>query len=92
MILLIARLVLLLGLAWCTSPVPAVAQSHVETPQTQANLLVAHDAVAPGGDVQVGLSLTLKPGWHTYWRTPGDSGLSATLTWVLPTGDRKSVV
>jgi DsbC/DsbD-like thiol-disulfide interchange protein len=27
------------------------------------------------GVAQVGLAIDLKPGWHTYWRYPGDSGV-----------------
>jgi thiol:disulfide interchange protein len=28
----------------------------------------------------------IEPGWHTYWRNPGDSGQPTTLAWTLPTG------
>ncbi len=28
------------------------------------------------------LELQLEPGWKTYWRTPGDSGVSPEATWV----------
>src|SRR3974390_1370035 len=41
----------------------------------------AHSAVrllagSRSGAVQLGgIALQLKPGWHTYWRTPGDSGV-----------------
>ena len=34
----------------------------------------------------VALRLKMKPGWHTYWRNPGDSGLPTTLDWKLPPG------
>jgi thiol:disulfide interchange protein DsbD len=30
--------------------------------------------------------LTMKPGWHTYWRNPGDSGLATSIKWMLPQG------
>jgi DsbC/DsbD-like thiol-disulfide interchange protein len=30
------------------------------------------------------IQLTMKPGWHTYWRNPGDSGLATSIKWRLP--------
>ena len=33
-----------------------------------------------------GLRLALDPGWHTYWRDPGDAGLPTTLQFTLPPG------
>ena len=49
--------------------------------------LVAQDtAVAPGGTVWVALRQQIEPGWHTYWRNPGDSGLATSVSWVLPKG------
>lgn len=32
------------------------------------------------------VELTIKPGWHTYWRNPGDSGLATSIKWMLPQG------
>ena len=34
----------------------------------------------------VDLHLAIKPGWHVYWRNPGDSGLPTTIEWKLPPG------
>jgi DsbC/DsbD-like thiol-disulfide interchange protein len=30
--------------------------------------------------------MALKPGWHTYWQNPGDSGDAPTFKWTLPAG------
>ena len=43
-------------------------------------------SVAAGEPLWVGLDLSLAPGWHSYWRTPGDSGLPTTIRWKLPEG------
>lgn len=51
-----------------------------------ARLLLDHDTVAPGETVRLGLHLTQKPGWHTYWRSPGDIGLPTDITWQTPPG------
>jgi suppressor for copper-sensitivity B len=31
--------------------------------------------------VDVGLQLRLTPGWHTYWRSPGDAGIPPVVDW-----------
>lgn len=56
----------------------------VVTPHVRAQL-VALDR-ADDGRVALGLRLTLKPGWHTYWRNPGDSGEPPTLKLSAPDG------
>lgn len=43
-------------------------------------------AVAPGGSVEVAVELRVIPGWHVYWRNPGDSGMPPRLVWTLPPG------
>jgi thiol:disulfide interchange protein len=65
---------------------PAAAQAVVESEQIRAELSAEHNTVAPGESLWVALTFDIKPGWHTYWRTPGDSGLPATLNWTLPEG------
>lgn len=59
----------------------------VTTPHVRAEL-VAHapDGVAPGAPVWLGLQIVHQPGWHTYWKNAGDSGLPTELAWSLPAG------
>ncbi len=33
-----------------------------------------------------GVRLHMKPGWHTYWRDPGDSGIPTKIAWHLAPG------
>ncbi|MGC4003701.1 MAG: protein-disulfide reductase DsbD family protein [Pirellulales bacterium] len=49
-------------------------------------MALAPQGVAPGQPLWVGLSITHKPEWHTYWKNPGDSGLPTELRWQLPAG------
>jgi DsbC/DsbD-like thiol-disulfide interchange protein/cytochrome c biogenesis protein CcdA len=49
-------------------------------------LLADHITVSPGTTVYVGLSMVIEPGWHTYWRNPGDSGEPTDIDWTLPEG------
>src|SRR5207249_4015590 len=36
--------------------------------------------------VMAGIHLRMDPGWHTYWKNPGQSGQATTIDWQLPTG------
>jgi thiol:disulfide interchange protein DsbD len=52
----------------------------------QIELLADTTAVSPGDTVTVALKQTIKPGWHTYWINPGDSGEPTHIDWQLPAG------
>lgn len=78
-----ALALLLASTAWTAHAQTAV----VTTPQVRAELLAAApEGVAPGKPLWVGLQITHKPEWHTYWKNPGDSGLPTELRWQLPAG------
>jgi thiol:disulfide interchange protein/DsbC/DsbD-like thiol-disulfide interchange protein len=65
----------------------AGAKSVVTTDRVRAELVAnAPDGVAAGKPVWVGLQLAHQPGWHTYWKNSGDSGLPTQLQWTLPQG------
>ena len=52
----------------------------------KAALVAETPSVAPASTLWVDLHLAIKPGWHVYWRNPGDSGLPTTIDWQLPAG------
>ena len=59
----------------------------VENAQIRAELIAhAPQGIAPGKPLWLGLQLRHAPGWHTYWKNPGDSGLPTELQWTLPPG------
>lgn len=61
--------------------------SVVQTPRVRAELVAqAPDGVQPGQTLWLGLQLDHEPGWHTYWKNAGDSGLPTDLQWQLPAG------
>ena len=66
----------------------ASGTSAVVTTERVRAELVAHapQGVAPGQPLWLGLLITHQPGWHTYWKNPGDSGLPTELAWQLPAG------
>ena len=79
-------------------PDPARAQPGMSrapsaiTPGPQRNVRIEVELVpmnawaAPGSTAVVALRQKIQPGWHTYWRNPGDSGGPTTLDWSLPAG------
>jgi len=52
----------------------------------KAELIAETPSVSPASTLWVDLHLVIKPGWHVYWRNPGDSGLPTTIDWHLPSG------
>ncbi len=46
-----------------------------------ARLITAVEATGTNQQLDVGLQLRLTPGWHTYWRTPGDAGFPPSIDW-----------
>ena len=63
------------------------SKAVVITEQVRAELLAyAPQGVVAGQPIWLGLQLKHQPGWHTYWKNSGDSGLPTQLEWTLPTG------
>ena len=60
--------------------------SPVRTSHVTAELVAEQTALVPGTTTTLALRLAIDPGWHTYWRNPGESGLPTTLAWRLPPG------
>ena len=52
----------------------------------KASLMLENSSVQPGASVWAAVHFTIAPGWHIYWRTPGDSGLATSIAWSLPPG------
>lgn len=79
---LITPFLLGLGALAHAAPPPASFQ----TDQVGVRLVPATAQVRPGERLILGLHQRIAPHWHTYWRNPGDSGLSTRLDWQLPAG------
>jgi thiol:disulfide interchange protein len=82
---LLQRALLALALL-APAPLLAAESAAVTSPRVTATLLSARDAVAPGERFHVALVQRIAPGWHTYWRNPGDSGEPTRIDWALPEG------
>lgn len=94
----LARLLLSVALLWLPNvhaqfqlklgnPAAAGSSAAVETPRVHAELVaLAPNGIAPGQPLTLGLRIRHQPGWHTYWKNAGDSGLPTQLDWELPPG------
>jgi DsbC/DsbD-like thiol-disulfide interchange protein len=51
-----------------------------------ASLLADSDAATPGVGFTLGVRLTIKPHWHTYWANPGEAGQATTIKLTGPAG------
>ncbi len=83
---MIRRLALLV-LMLAASLSAASAQGFRTPPDLVRSSLVAEPvAVAGAQPFTLAVRMQVKPGWHVYWRNPGDSGLPPEVTWTLPAG------
>ncbi len=73
-------------LAGGAAPGLAAESTAVHSTRATASMVTDTDTVAPGKPIRVALRLHLEPGWHTYWRNPGDAGVAPDLSFTLPPG------
>jgi len=64
----------------------ARGQTYEGRELVKAELVADTTAIVPGKPFTVGLLLHMVPGWHTYWKFPGDAGIPTELKWNLPAG------
>ncbi len=74
-------LLLPLALAAPDGSARAAASDWASEAHGAARLITAVEATGSSTRLEVGLQLRLTPGWHTYWRTPGDAGFAPTVDW-----------
>lgn len=67
-------------------PVAVLQGEPAKVPHGTVELISAVNSIQPGSQFQIGLHFQLEPGWHIYWKNPGDSGLPPRLKWTLPVG------
>ena len=58
----------------------------VKTEEVSVTLLSQYDQITRGQKFQVFLRMNMEPGWHTYHKNPGDSGMPTEIIWELPEG------
>ena len=85
------KVLLALLLSLVIPSVMASGASASESTPTQsahatATLVSDTDHAEPGRPLHLGLRLRMAPGWHTYWKNPGDAGASPEMDLTLPEG------
>jgi suppressor for copper-sensitivity B len=79
----IARALFLAGCyaALGAAPASAAATDWAGDPRAQVRLVTGSDTVGQA-TLRAGLEFSYAPGWHGYWRTPGDAGIAPVLDWA----------
>ena len=80
----------LLALLLCSRAVawPAIADAQTKDGKelVTASLVTDVGAIQPGQRFRIGVLYQIEPGWHIYWKYPGDSGIPTKIDWKLPAG------
>lgn len=50
-------------------------------PHIEVKLIADQQSLTPGSSFRLGVHFKPEPGWHIYWRNPGDSGLAPRFAW-----------
>ncbi len=87
-----AAVVVIAAIANAMPAAAADGTAGVGAPATEAALFADVTAAQPGQPFTVALRLRPQPGWHTYWRNPGDSGMATVIDWQLPPGFRSGPI
>lgn len=72
----------------CMHPLAAAFPSVEQTSPRVSNvaLLFSNQVVRPGSDFEGVIEFFLDPGWHVYWKNPGEVGTAPSFDWELPPG------
>ncbi len=65
-------------------PITAGAQVYQGKQLVEASAVANVSAIVAGEPFLVGTRLKMAPGWHTYWKYPGDAGIPTEVKWQLP--------
>src|SRR5215510_7444300 len=89
------QLALLVGalLPWTSGAVVAANDvTSWDGDARSAARLVAGSQPTADGVLRAGLEIRLKPGWHTYWRYPGDAGVPPQFDFAASQNLKRAVV
>ena len=62
------------------------ATSSADLPHVHVQLISPEAQLHPGAANDAGLYFKLEPGWHVYWKNPGDAGEPPHIKWTLLRG------
>ena len=67
-------------------PVPLVQAQAQAQAQHHIALISPFTHIPPEQSFPIGIRIKLKPGWHTYWKNAGDTGVPPKIRFELPKG------
>lgn len=62
------------------------AKAAAEPNYVEASFVDSPQSIEPGTPFKLAIQLKMQPGWHTYYKDPGDAGLATSIKWKLPPG------
>lgn len=65
---------------------PSASVLGDESHPVEVQLIADTTAIAPGARFNLGVLFDIKPGWHIYWKSPGESGLPTKVRFAGPEG------
>jgi thiol:disulfide interchange protein len=83
----ISRLIFAVPLLFAVGLPARAASSSADAPHVRVELLVPGDNLYSSDELNdAGIYFKLEPGWHIYWKNPGDAGEPPHIQWTLPKG------
>lgn len=74
-------------LALCANAAIAMEPNDIPpSPIVKTQLIIDAPLVKRGKPIAAGVTFTMPPHWHIYWKNSGDSGIPTKLEWTLPDG------
>jgi thiol:disulfide interchange protein DsbD len=80
------RYVFALFFLLCAGLSARAASDSFDDDHVHVQLVFRKAQLFPGAGDHGGLSFKLEPGWHVYWKNPGDAGEPPHIHWTLPEG------
>jgi len=73
-------------MACCALSAAPTATAQPGNDRVATRVVAERATAAPGGAVRLAMVFDIDPGWHLYWRNPGDTGVPPTIDLTLPEG------
>ena len=68
------RVGLAIGCLLAAAPASAALGPWVEHPEVRLRWIAGDEVALGAGELAMGLEFVTQPGWHVYWKNPGDAG------------------
>jgi len=79
------RIVSILSILFLSGFISESFSQEIPTPVT-ARLVSDSSEIDPGESIKLGVLFDIDPGWHIYWKYPGETGLPTKVNFHVPDG------